>query len=123
MAEKLPTGEEIIALENLSEGLAVEKFNIELQRVLNNMADINVPAKARRSVTLKVTFVPDETRIVADVLIDCDSKLAANRGAKTQIAMGMHQGKHIAVEGNLNQGKLFDKEPAKPRVVKINNES
>ncbi len=119
MAEKLPSGEDIVSLVNLSEGQAVELFNLELQRVLNNIADVNSPAKARRSVTLKVTFVPDETRQVADVMIDCDSKIAGNRGVKTQVAMGMHHGKQIAVEGNINQGKLFEKEPLKPRAVKI----
>ena len=119
MTEKLPTGEEVMDLTNLSEGMAVELFNIELQKVINNMADVNSPAKARRTVTLKVTFVPDETRQVSDVLIDCESKLAAHRGVKTQIALGMYNGKHIAVEGNINQGKLFDKEPSKPRVVKM----
>ena len=119
MSDTLPTGEEVMDLVNLSEGMAVELFNIELQKVINNMADVNSPAKARRSITLKVTFVPDETRKVSDVMIDCDSKLAAHRGVKTQVALGMHNGKHIAVEGNLSQGKLFDKEPSKPRVVKM----
>jgi len=117
MADKLSNGEEVLTLANLNGGRAVALFEIELQRVLDNIADINAPAKAKRAVKLVVTFKPDETRKIADVYIDCESKIASNLGGKTQVHMGKHQGRNVAVDPDVSQDRLFE---TKPNLHKVN---
>ncbi len=102
--------EHIVTLEALSDGAAVVLVNRELQKVWDNIADTNTVAKAKRVVTLTLTFKPAIERKKADVDIDVKATLAQDRGADTTIWFGKKDGKNTAAEQNFNQGGLFDRE-------------
>lgn len=70
---------EDVTLVNLNNGAAVELFDLELRRVIENIEDENVKPDAVREITLKVTIKPNEDRDLAAVAISCKSKLAATK--------------------------------------------
>jgi hypothetical protein len=49
-----------VALETLGYGGALEKFNVEWENLLHNILDINVPATAKRKITLTVLVTPKQ---------------------------------------------------------------
>jgi len=67
---------ERISLDTLNQGAAVERFNLALQDVLDNIQDPNTDPKAVRTVTMKVTFKPDGDRGIANLKCDVVPKLA-----------------------------------------------
>lgn len=74
--------EDKLTLENLREGQAVELFDIELQKVLENIADKDT-AEGVRKINLVVKFKPDSDRAVTKIEIECKSTLAPNAGLIT----------------------------------------
>ena len=91
-------------------GAAVERFDIALQEVLDNIQDVNTMPKKKRTITLKVEIEPDEQRGIGKVVVACESKLAPVKPFGTHIYMGRDKaGKGVATEMN-PQGSLFDQE-------------
>lgn len=109
--------EKIVTLENLGGGAASELFAHELNRVIQNILDPNAPAKAKRSITLKVTITPDEKRELGDVRITCEAKIPSGSGASTHVYFGRAMGRGVAVENDPKQSSLFDQGPPGPRAV------
>ena len=112
MAEKSVWDElEELTLVNIRSGIAVEMFDQELQRVLPNIRDLNTDPKAKRSVTLKVTFTPWEERNGMDIEIQASSKLAAVKAEAAQAFVGEYKGKVVAVCHDPQQLQMkFDEE-------------
>lgn len=96
---------QIVSLENLGRGACIEKFDDCLQEVLDNILDPNT-GTAARSVTLKVTFKPNEARTLCAVAIACDSKLASPKPFMTEMFVGSDGKKAIATEHNPNQEEI-----------------
>lgn len=96
------TNSEPITLETLGGGAAAEKFEIELQRVLDNIVDPNTKAEAPREVTLKVKITPDEKRSMASITITTSSKLAQDAEFASVCALGSVNGKGVAREFKQN---------------------
>jgi hypothetical protein len=81
--------------------------NNELRRVIENILDPNTPAKKKRSVTLKIVFIPDESREQNRVEISCTSVLAAARESATTVWLQEDvQGNIHANESNYRQPNL-----------------
>jgi hypothetical protein len=99
---------EHVSLENLGSGAATELFNLELQRVLENISDENTKPTAMREVTLKVKIKPGEDRDYGDVEISCVAKLAPVKPFPTNIFIGRHLGRTVATEHSPKQAKLFE---------------
>ncbi len=97
-----------VTLDTIGGGALSELFDAELTRILSNIADPNTDTSAKRAVTITVTFKPNRDRDVADVELKCSSKLAGIMTVSTQLFMGRHQGKLIAVENDPRQSNLFD---------------
>ena len=70
---------------NLAEGAAKEKFDFELQRVIENIQDLNTDPSQKREVILKVVFVADKERKKVSVEVSAKSKLAADVPATDMI--------------------------------------
>ena len=87
------TKEEPVSLTNLGEGAAIELFNEELQKVLDNIVDPNTKPKQAREVVLRVKITPDEERDIGDIEITCISKPAPAKGFTTKCILG-RTGKH-----------------------------
>lgn len=102
--------QERLSLINLSAGVAIEKFDDELQRVLDNITDPNTIEDAAREITLKVKITPNNDREIGKVEIDCFPKLAKNKPYATQIVIGKDgRGLAVALEYNPQQARLkFD---------------
>lgn len=76
-------------VETLYKGAVIERVNVELEKVLQNILDPNTKAKAKRSVLLKITLTPSESREIAEVEIATESKLAPMTPLETAISLGM----------------------------------
>lgn len=106
--------EQFVSLDSLANGSAVDLFNTELSKVLENILDPNTKADAVRSVTLKVEIKPSESRSVGDVGISVTSKLAPPKSAKATLYFGTKQGKAVAVERDPNQMSFDDVKTENP---------
>lgn len=87
-----------LSLSNLAEGAAIQKFDDELQKVLNNIVDPNTPADVTREVQLIVKIKPDKNRGYGDISIIAKSKLAPDHEHFTTCAIGKQAGKGVARE-------------------------
>ena len=94
--------QEKVSLATVGGGAAIERFDIALQQVINNILDVNTDARKERSVTLKVTFRPTENRDMGAVSVDVVPKLAPVSAFKTQVFLGTDAtGKGMACEPGL----------------------
>jgi hypothetical protein len=85
--------EERLSLANLEGGAAVEMFDIALQKVLENIHDINTTADARE-IILKVKVRPMEgNRSIIFYSIDCSSKMSGQETVKGVADMRVEGGK------------------------------
>lgn len=99
-----------VTLDTIGGGALSELFDAELARILSNITDPNTDTATKRVMTITVKFKPNRDRDVADVELTCGSKLAGIMTVSTQLFMGKHQGKLIAVENDPRQSNLFDQE-------------
>lgn len=84
MSEKnieLPFGE-------LANGAVQEKLDGELRKIFENIHDGNTKATDKRSVTIKLEFIPDEEREVIKLESNFTTKLANVEGIGTTILTG-----------------------------------
>lgn len=93
-----------ISLDTLNQGAAVERFNMALQEVLDNIQDPNTEPKAARTVTLKCTIKPDDDRGVGNIKIEVVAKLAPVAPFDVRVFLGCDKdGKGYASEYHPNQ--------------------
>ena len=104
------TSEELVSLNNLGNGAAVEMFDNELEKVLNNLQDINKDGKAERSITLTVKFKPTDTQGIVSTQIECKSKLSGQRIFPTHLMIG-HNGRQSEAREMFQQQPLQFKDP------------
>lgn len=65
-----------IILSKLSEGAVQQKLDGELEKVFNNIHDLNTQAKKKRAITITLEFMPDEKRQVVNLTTKFSTKLA-----------------------------------------------
>ena len=94
---------ERVSLENLAHGAAIERFNLALSQVLENILDPNTDAKTKREVVLKVGIKPTEDRESGRVEVTTSTKLANYKAVETTIYIGTVGGEAAAVEHNPKQ--------------------
>lgn len=75
-------------LSELANGAIQEKLDGELEKVFSNIHDPNTAAAAKRTVTIKLDFKPDETRKVISLSSDFTTKLAPVEGVSTTVLTG-----------------------------------
>jgi len=111
--------QEKVSLATVGGGAAVERFDIALQQVINNILDLNTDPKAERNVTLKVSFKPTENRDMGAVSISVVPKLAPVSAYRTQVFLGTDAtGKGMACEADANQMNLFPKKGDNIKIMK-----
>lgn len=84
----MKASEEKLSLANLGQGAAIEKFDRELQKVLDNIQDPNTGATAKRSVTLTVSLKPNDDREFADIDIAVKSTTAPDYAFRVMAGLG-----------------------------------
>jgi hypothetical protein len=98
---------QVVTLSSLADGAALELFQNELGRVVENILDPNTDPEAARKVVLEVRIKPQEDREQADVEVKVKATLAGIRGARTRFFLGRDHGQCVAIESNPKQQKLF----------------
>jgi len=103
----MKTSEERLSLDNVKGGAAIELFNMELQAILDDIADPNKQPDAAREVNLKMVIKPDEEGNIGNVGLQVKSKLAPVAPVFTKVVLGSRAGKGEARELISTQQTLF----------------
>ena len=111
----------INSLDNLMSGAVSERFNDELQKVLQNVLDPNTDPKKKRKLQFVVTVAPNEKRDAAEFSVDVKASLAPPVPVSTSVYIGKtNDGDVIAEEitkdmpGSIN---MFTGEIINPKTV------
>jgi len=105
-----------IDINTVNEGALVDGFGIELQKVLENIRDVNTPATATRSITLTLVLQPHSDRVVIETEVKCSSKIAPIESHKAKMFLGVTEGgAPIAFEDDPRQMIMFT--PPAPKEV------
>ena len=75
-------------LSHIAEGGLQEKLNNDLEKVFDNILDLNTEAKAKRKITITLTMSSNEERTVVDTVMDVKAKLAPQNAVATTILVG-----------------------------------
>ena len=97
----------VVTLSNIAQGAAVEIFDHELNKVLENIKDPNADPKKKRKITLCVEFAPYADRSGSEVSIAVKSNLVSVSGVKSNIFVGVDQGEYKAYSHDIRQQELF----------------
>jgi hypothetical protein len=76
-----------IDLTNFADGSVAEKFNQELQKVLENIADPNTDPKKVRKLTLTIKVAGNDKREVLDVQVESKAALVPAKAIETKLIM------------------------------------
>ena len=97
----------VLSLTNIGKGSAVELFNVELCRVLENALDPNFKAEAARTINLKVTLIPTKERDMGTVKVEVKSTLPPRTNDGCYVTIGKQGGKAVAanVTPGINPGQ------------------
>lgn len=107
-----------INIGNINDGALIEAFDIELRKVLQNIADINTPATQTRSLTLKVDFKPQGDRCTIVTEVTCSSKFAAIEKHSSKVFLGRtEEGVVVAFDKDPRQLPLWS--APKPKEVPV----
>lgn len=97
--------EQLLTLANLAGGAVLERFNIEMGKVIANVADPNTDAKKKRTVTIKVTVSPNADRSMATLEIETKAGIMPAVPVSTVIAIDTDY------RGNAVAGELLSNHP------------
>lgn len=113
-----------ITLDNLGMGALKEQFGVELQKVLDNIADPNTDAKKARKITIDVTIKPNEKRNIATMTLQARSSLVPSGAIETDIYIDRDKDGQVVAEelhgqvpGQTSINDFIDK--AQPETSKI----
>lgn len=67
---------QIKKLDELMDGALTERFNTEMERVLQNVFDVNTNPKQKRQIQIVIDIQPNERRDAAEFKVDVKTKLA-----------------------------------------------
>lgn len=88
-----------LKVETLCGGGVVEALEYEVARMLDNIADVNTPAKKAREVRLVIKVKPNDQRNMAEVLVQTSSKLVPASPLETSILIDKDKkGKAVGAE-------------------------
>lgn len=86
-------------LNSFADGAALERFNREMNRVLENIADPNTDPSKKRTLTLTFTLTADEARDVVTTDVSAKSKLVPANSVGTKLIIDVGQdGKLVGQE-------------------------
>ncbi len=95
-----------VTLETFNSGAAMDLFEEELKKVLENIADDNTKATAVREIHLIFKIQPTEDRAMAATQIESKSKLASIKPSRSAVFLGIENGKVSAYTNDMKQQEL-----------------
>lgn len=116
---------EIKSILEMARGAIMEQVDIETSKVVANILDPNTDPKKKRTITLKIDFVPSADRQTVTVVANAQSKLVPNSAVQTSLYVGidLRTGEVGASEltpdmpGQISLGGDVTKEPPILRMV------
>ena len=99
-----------------------ERFNYEMERVLNNVFDPNTNPKAKRQIQIVIDIVPNERRDAAEFKIDVKSKTAPPVAVAQTVFLAMDDCGNVTATEMTNQvpGQIdMNGEVSIPRVIEF----
>jgi len=107
-------------LTTIGNGIAIEKFNSELQKVLKNILDPNTVPNAKRSISLTVTVKPTSDRKFGTMNVETSVKLAPDIAYASRAFFGqLKDGRVAAFEDNPDQLTINDFRLLADKVVQL----
>lgn len=97
-----------ITLEKLGEGAVSEMFSEAVQKVVDNVLDLNTEARAKRSIVLKMTICPSENRNCATIQVEITPKFAPDKAFATRAMMGRDKHTGMGQMAEYTNRQLFD---------------
>lgn len=110
-------------LDELMDGALTERFNYEMERVLNNVFDPNTSPKAKRQIQIVIDILPNERRDAAEFKVDVKSKTAPHVAVTQTVFLAMDDSGNVTATEMTNQvpGQIgMDGEVSIPKVVEFN---
>lgn len=80
---------EIKSILEMARGAIMEQVDIETSKVVDNIIDPNTDPKKKRTITLKVDFIPSADRQTVTVIANAQSKLVPNGAVQTSLFVGI----------------------------------
>ena len=121
MPEQNLTDAATINIGNINEGAAIDAFDIELRKVLENISDLSTVATADRSITLQVTFKPESDRCKVHTEFTIKTKLAGIEKHVSKIFVAKSDdGALVALDSDPRQMPLWQTpKKAEPPVIQF----
>ena len=91
-------------LSEIAEGGLQEKFTKELKKLSENILDPNTDAKAKRKITIGLTYKPNDNRDAIDVVAEVKSSLAPQVGLSTTMLVGRDENTGMIAANELKSG-------------------
>lgn len=113
---------QIRKLDELMDGALTERFNSEMERVLNNVFDPNTSPKAKRQIQIVIDITPNERRDAAEFKVDVKSKTAPPVAVTQTVFLAMDDYGNVTATEMANQvpGQInIDGEVSIPRVIEF----
>jgi hypothetical protein len=86
--ERIEMGMKTVTIADLANGACIERADLELERVLENIMDPNTSPGVCREINLKIKIKPTDDRTVGGVTIQATAKLAPVTEHMTQVYIG-----------------------------------
>jgi len=87
------------SIESLADGAIAEQVNAAIEKVLENIADLNTPYKIKRKLNIVLVFDADESREMSEVGVTIKPTLAPATPTKTRILIDRdNKGKIVGAE-------------------------
>lgn len=83
-----------IDLNNFADGALLERVNMEIGKVLENIQDPNTDATKKRKVTITLDIEPNDRRELANVVSSVKSTLAPTTAVSASLMIG-HDGRQV----------------------------
>ena len=97
MEDKILTNKNIqIQLSKIGDGALEERFSHEMQRVANNIMDLNTEPTKKRKIKIDVDLTPNQNRDSVDVTFTVKSTLVPEQSVGTTLLVG-RSGKNAVV--------------------------
>lgn len=97
-----------LTIETVAGGSVPERFEAELEKVIENVMDPNTKPDAQRRIRIDVKIKPTEDRSNGTVSVEVSSKLAGQKSDAGPFYIGRQDGKLTAVTTDPEQGDIFD---------------
>ena len=112
-----------ISLETLNSGAVKELFEVEWQKLLDNINDQNTKPDAARKVTIEIAVKPTKDRRNASTCVSVTTKLAAIIPHEASIVIGVEDGKVQAYTFDPKQQSLDFEDKEDPKVATFKKEA